>query len=191
MATTNAPTPLSNTPVGGGTLVFPGDLLSYVSTPTTGTGSSVAVASGSGYTNSQGGYYSQFAFSPANTVIGAGNFTGAGSSAGFPSFNNNSGNIYLPLPTKINDISLHLWQDASAIDFVPILQSQGVSTIFGFNQQALNPWAYITYKQPLMREFTMQWILASNSPAESQTLTQIVNVFKIAALPDYTNSGAT
>jgi len=187
----NAPTPKSNTPIGSGILTFPGDLLSINSTPTTTTGTTTAVASGgTTYSNSSGGYFSQFQFANAATITGVGTPFNTSGNPGFPTLSGTN-NIYLPLPVKINNISLHLWQDAAATDFVPILQSQGVSTALGYFQQAINPWMYMTYKQPLMREFTFQYILAPSSPAESQTLSQILAAFQTAALPNYNNNGIT
>ena len=192
MAISNAPTPLSNTPIGSGILVFPGDLLSIDSSPTTTTGTTTAVASGgTPYSNSSGGFYSQFQFSSSSNTVGVGTPVGTGSSNGFPTFPASGGGIYLPLPAKINDIELALWQDSSYLDYVPAIAGTALGTAIGATNQALNPFMYMLFKQVLFREFVFQYILAPSSPAESQTLLQILYAFKTAALPDYTNNGFT
>ena len=192
---TNAPTPLSNTPVGSGTLVFPGDLLSYTSTPSSSSISSTPAAVSSGgtpYSNSSGGYYSQFQFSSSDNTVGLGTpFRGTGGSAGFPTFSSGGGNIYLPLPHKINDIELALWSDTSYLDYVPSIAGSALGTAVGGANQALNPFMYMLFKQVLFREFVFQWVLAPISSAESSTLLQILYAFKTATLPDYTNAGFT
>jgi hypothetical protein len=179
----NAPTPLSNQTVGSGTLVFPNDLLSITSNS-----SSTAVASGSGYSNSSTGFYSQFQFVSANTILPASALSSMGMITG-QSFGS-GGNVYLPLPSKIHDVQLNLWSDVSFLDYVPSLAGSiaglvGQST----NTTSGNPFAYMLYKQPLFKEWIFQWILAPNNPDESSTLLKILYSFKTAQLPAYSTTG--
>ena len=85
MAVSNAPTPLSNRSPGAGTVVFPADLLNITSTATTSTGTTAAVASGgTPYSNSSGGYFSQFSFANAATITGVGTPFNTSGNPGFP-----------------------------------------------------------------------------------------------------------
>lgn len=189
MTVSNAPTPLSNQTVGSGTIVFPNDLLSIVSSPTTITGTTTAVASGSGYSNSSGGYFSQFQFVAANTVLPA-SATSSGGMVTGTSFGGGGANIYLPLPSKIQDVQLNLWTDVSFIDYIPSL----AGSIAGLAGQALNtttgnPFAYMLFRQPMFKDWIFQWVLAPNSPKESNDLLKILYAFKTAQLPDYSPTG--
>ena len=185
MATTNAPLPLSNMSQGAGTVIFPSDLLSYTSTPSNITGTSTAVASGqTQYSNGQGGYYSSFQLVPANSVFSAvlssGTTTVTSGTAG-------SSYIYLPLPSKIQDVQLAAWEDNSWT-YIPGLSAiaagiNAIGRLGGSADQAVDPMLFMMWKQTLFREFTLQWILAPNSAAESQTLLQILYAFKTAVLP--------
>jgi hypothetical protein len=184
MPAPNAPMPLSNQTVGSGTLVFPSDLLSYTSTPSDVTGSSSAVASGDNqYSNSSGGYYSQFQFVSADTILPADRTSSMGM-VGSTSFGN-GGNIYLPLPQKIQDVQLNLWNDVAFIDYIPSLAGAVVGALGQSLSVTANPFMWMLYKQPLFKEWVFQWVLAPNSPDESSALLQILYAFKTAQLPAY------
>ncbi len=178
MTAINAPTPLSNVPISAGAIQFPSDLWAINSTPTNITGGSSAVSSGTTtYSNSSGGYYTSLTVVPANSVFGSGTTTVT---------TGTSKTVYLPLPAKMQDQQLALWQDVSYLDYVPSLaataQLAGRATSSG-GDQAVNPFMFQIFKQNLFRQFTLQWVLAPNSPAESSTLLEILYLFKTASLP--------
>ena len=178
MTTGYAPIPLSAVPISSSVVQFPSDLWAINSTPSSVTGSTIAAASGSGYSNSSGGYYSSLTVVPANSVFGSGTTTVA---AGI-----NTSTVYLPIPAKLYDQQLALWSDVSYLDYVSALAARAALAGRAFTpggDQAVNPFMFTIFKQNLFREFVLQWILAPNSPAESQTLLEIIYLFKTASLP--------
>jgi hypothetical protein len=188
--TTNIPS--APMPASTQTLVFPSDLTSITSSPTQGQGTLAVGGSNTvtGSSNSTGGYYSAFTFVPSSAVLGAGAAApitgGGGATLGL---GGTTGSIYLPLPLKIHDVELNVWQDASYLDYIPSIMQAAAQGASSLNQQAINPFLYMLYKQPLFREFTFQWILAPNNAQESQTLYQILSAFKTAALPTFNTGG--
>ena len=59
-----------------------------------------------------------------------------------------------------------------------------VSAVSGY---AINPFQFMTFKQPNYKEFSFTWSLAPNNPQESRTLQNIITQFKQRSLP--TNQG--
>ena len=43
---------------------------------------------------------------------------------------------------------------------------------------ALNPFQFMSFKQPNYKEFSFNWTLTPNSPQESETLKKIINQLK-------------
>jgi hypothetical protein len=62
--------------------------------------------------------------------------------------------------------------------------SPAVGAITGY---AINPFQFMTFKQPNYKEFSFTWSFAPNNPQESRTLQKIITQFKQRSLP--TNQG--
>jgi hypothetical protein len=197
-----APVPLSQTTAGTTAVQFPSDLLSYHPTQQqTSSGATVSTGNSTGITTASNGFYTFIQFVPASTYfqsltaqIGATGASGGVSSSGVVTPQPTGVYCYLPLPLQIHDIEAALWQDSSWLDFLPplmqqiLLHGRFVLPDLGLGAQAVNPFLYMLYKQPLFREFTFNWVLAPNNPQDSQNLVQILTAFKTAALPQYTPS---
>jgi len=101
------------------------------------------------------------------------------------------GAIRLPIPRKLNDVEVILWEEWSALDKAKQFMSNSlvagidavsapVSTYFGAQ---VNPFQFMMFKRPNFKEHVLQWQLAPNNQQESDTLKQIINRCKKAALP--------
>lgn len=135
--------------------------------------------------------------SPLNTTLG-----GAGLSMG--------GSVTLPIPRKLNDNEVVLWEEWSGTQSAaqalqagagigskvpiigPILSSAmsmapsavaGVQMLGTFAGETVNPFQFMMFKRPAFKEHTLTWTLAPNSEAESNNLRDIIKECKRAALP--------
>lgn len=112
--------------------------------------------------------------------------------------------VLLPIPRKLNDNEVILWEEFSGTAQVAggaqnVAQSLGMSSgwvgalVSGIGSaapfaqiqsgQAVNPFQFMMYKRPNFKEHTLQWQLAPNTKQESETLMKIINTMKKAALP--------
>jgi len=127
-----------------------------------------------------------------------------------------SGGVKLPLPKKINDAQTLSWQEVSALSTGVALASAGAGAAGGaiggplgaavgvavtqgaariassgitsaVTGYAINPFQFMSFKQPNYKEFSFTWTLAPNTPQESRTLQNIITQFKQRSLP--TNRG--
>lgn len=99
--------------------------------------------------------------------------------------------VVLPMPDKINDIPSVSWtEDSSVSDMMKgALGSLGnVATgLAGYQFGVVpNPFLVMLFKRPNFKEFTFSWTLAPTSQEESQTLTDILNIFRKNMLPSKT-----
>lgn len=140
------------------------------------------------------------------TSISFAKFTGYSLSGGLSL--NFGGNIKLPIPRKLNDNEVMLWEEWSLTNDVKsgavnVAQRYLGSTAGSitsalsnlsekqgsFTGTTINPYMFMMFKRPSFKEFTLQWSLAPNSQRESDSLDQIIKKCKRAALP--TISGVT
>jgi hypothetical protein len=187
------PSALFATSTGSPITVYPADLFTSTNTPnpnvTTG-GTGVTANSGVVQTTASGGFYTQIQMVPASGIL-TGVIGAANTSSG--AANPQAGaSVYLPLPWKINDIEMHLWNDLSFMDNMPIISealkiAHGGLRATGTNL-TVNPFQYMMYKQPAFREFELAWSFSPNNANESETLCQILNYLKTGALPAYTSN---
>ena len=103
-----------------------------------------------------------------------------------------SGGINLPIPLSLNDNLMLRWTDLELTNSV--LGSAGggalgVAASVGSvaTGLALNPLAFLQFKRPEFRLFSLSWVLAPRTQKESQTIRNIVTQCKRAASP--TNLG--
>jgi hypothetical protein len=122
------------------------------------------------------------------------------------------GGFKLPIPRRLNDNEVILWEEWSGINAI----QQGLTTLGsylpGANQlntlanaglagieiggmfgtgvpgisqggETISPFMYMMYKRPGFKEFTLSWTLAPNTQSESDTLLDIIKECKKAALP--------
>jgi len=118
------------------------------------------------------------------------------------------GGIKLPMPRKLNDNEVLLWEEWSgtqqaaniagaAAQYVPVVGNilsraaasavGGIEMLGTFRGQTVNPFMFMMFKRPAFKEHTLQWTLAPRSQKESDTLKDIVKMCKRSALP--TKSG--
>lgn len=121
-----------------------------------------------------------------------------------------NGDIKLPMPKKINDNEVIIWEEWSGLQtgagvLSNALQYGGsllgrpnigqfiggaVSATAGavqmsgtFTGQTVNPFQFMMFKRPNFKEHVLQWQLAPNTQQESDSLKKIINKCKKAALP--------
>lgn len=194
-ATAPGPIPLSQlSSVGPNIQVYPADLFTSTQTPKPnvtagpGTGGNNATTSpGTVQTGAEGGFYTQIQMVDPRQVLTG--LTGSVSGSSGMANPQAGSSIYLPLPWKINDIEVHLWNDYSFIDQIPVLNEfaklgDAIKRGAG-SAQSVNPFLYMLYKQPAFREFELAWSFSPNNSSESQILCQILNYLKTGALPEY------
>lgn len=114
-----------------------------------------------------------------------------------------SGGLRLPIPRKLNDSTLLTWREQDAVSLGTSLLSSfargraaatlarvgGVGSIIGKGAEigtgyALNPFLFMMFQRPNYKEFTLSWTLAPNTEQESYTISEMINRFKYAALPE-------
>jgi hypothetical protein len=201
------PPPGPTPPASGGTpiWVYPSDLFTALpsgvpSVPFSGTDLTLVGANASlASTSADQGFYTQIQMVAAQSIFtgvpgalaaGGGVFTSASAPTGAANPQSGSG-VYLPLPWKINDIEMHLWNDLSFIDQIPVIND--AIKLFDMGRrgagiaQTVNPFLYMLYKQPAFREFELAWSFSPNNANETSDLAQIINYLKTGALPRYTN----
>lgn len=139
------------------------------------------------------------------TSISFAKFTGYSLTGGISL--NFGGNIKLPIPRKLNDNEVMIWEEwsgaqtagsavgtlAQYLGFNNIATAAsnltaGLDKVGSFTGTTVNPFMFMMFKRPAFKEFTLQWSLAPNSQRESDSLDQIIKKCKRAALP--TTSGA-
>lgn len=117
------------------------------------------------------------------------------------------GGFKLPIPRRLNDNEVILWEEWSATDAVggaaintaqQYLGNYGSALVTGLELgykggsiatgQAVNPFMFMMYKRPGFKEFTLSWTLAPNTESESDTLSDIIKECKKAALPSITGN---
>lgn len=135
-------------------------------------------------------FYTQISFVNYNSSLATG--SGRGFSMG--------GSIMLPIPRKLNDNEVIVWEEWSGKDAMLGLarkvtglsriasalaagvETAGPAVSIATGQQ-LNPFQYMMFKRPGFKEHTLSWTLAPNSQQESDTIRKIINQCKRAALP--------
>ena len=171
--------------------VYPADLFASTNTPdpnVTAGGTGVNATPGAVQTDATGGFYTQIQLVPGQDILTGAFGPGVGISSGVANPQTGS-SVYLPLPWKINDIEMHLWNDLSFIDQMPVIDEagkfiSGVGRAFGA-PGVINPFQYMMYKQPAFRAFEFAWSFSPNNTSETQILSQILNYLKTGALPEY------
>ena len=121
--------------------------------------------------------------SPLNTVAGTDGMT-------------ISGGVTLPIPKRINDNEVVLWEEWSGLQagetvarYIPFIGqavaavSSGVQMQSTFTGVTINPFQYMMFKRPAFKEHTFTWTLAPNSQEESDNLRDIIKECKKSALP--------
>jgi hypothetical protein len=115
------------------------------------------------------------------------------------------GGFKLPIPRRLNDNEVILWEEWSATNEVGGMASQAAAQYLGNFGSALlsglslgmkggeiasgsvvNPFMFMMFKRPGFKEFTLSWTLAPNTESESETLLSIIKECKAAALPSTT-----
>lgn len=112
-----------------------------------------------------------------------------------------NGDIKLPIPRKLNDNEVIIWEEWSGMQTMQqiagnagriggFLNSWAGSAVAGAAEygqirfgQALNPFQFMMFKRPGFKEHVLQWQLAPNTQQESDSLKKIINKCKKAALP--------
>jgi hypothetical protein len=137
-------------------------------------------------------FYTQISFvqynSPLNTVQ-----NGEGSIMG--------STVTLPIPRRLNDNEVIIWEEFSGKDDVMSAARAGASMIGGKTSAVvagleslgpylsmltgtqINPFQFMMFKRPMFKEHTFTWTLAPNSQEESDSLNDIIKECKRAALP--------
>jgi hypothetical protein len=129
-----------------------------------------------------------------NTVINAFNSVTGGSVGNLSTSYTPSGSIMLPIPKKLNDVQTVLWEQISATQLAAGIVNNatgtagqvvgaGASVVGPGVGMTLNPMLFMTFKSPTFKEHTLNWTLAPNNEAESNTIRDIVNFFKFKMLP--------
>lgn len=146
------------------------------------------------------------------TSISFAKYTGYSFASGFANLSF-GGNIKLPMPRKLNDNEVMIWEEFSGTNeivqgaqtlsnFLPgiagsiarVAGGAGSAAVSGYQMSSvftgstINPFMFMMFKRPAFKEFTLQWSLAPTSQRESDSLDQIIKKCKRAALP--TTSGA-
>lgn len=147
-------------------------------------------------------YYTQIEFVDYGRVVNAfateNNFlTGIG---GTNPLIEPKGGFYLPIPRKLDDQNMVIWEANSARD-VALGLAQGAaenfprlrtaisalssvasptSAILGFT---INPFLYMQFKSPTFKQFSFTWTLAPSNQNESNVLKNIIDEFKYHMLP--------
>lgn len=117
------------------------------------------------------------------------------------------GGFRLPIPRRLNDNEVILWEEWNAADSVTgpaINAAQGFLGKYGnalvsglelgikagqvYSGQTISPFMYMMYKRPAFKEFTLSWTLAPNTEKESDTLLNMIKECKKAALPSLTGN---
>lgn len=108
------------------------------------------------------------------------------------------GAIRLPIPNTINDTTVLNWNVRSATeDLQSIIGGVGgmtaqnlmragsiaIGAVGAAAGKTLNPLLYAAFNRAEYRQFTFDWVLAPRTRKESQTLKDIVRLFKAASLP--------
>lgn len=102
--------------------------------------------------------------------------------------------VKLPLPRKLNDSQVIMWQEWSGTDLVKSLVGNVSGVLAGalsvaegpvstYMGKQLNPFQFMMYKRPGFKEHTLQWTFTPNNQRESDTLNQIINTCKRSSLP--------
>lgn len=113
--------------------------------------------------------------------------------------------VILPIPKKLNDSEVILWEEFSgtaqvqaglqgAASATGMLSGGWTSALLSGIQAAapyasvqngltVNPFQFMMYRRPNFKEHVLQWTLAPNTKQESDTLSKIINTMKKAALP--------
>ena len=115
--------------------------------------------------------------------------------------------VTLPIPRRLNDNEVILWEEFSGKDDAMRLASQGASMIGGKSGKIasalvaglqtgapyasvmtpggiqINPFQFMMFRRPMFKEHTFTWTLAPNSQEESDNLRSIIKECKRAALP--------
>lgn len=113
-----------------------------------------------------------------------------------------AGQVILPIPKKLNDNEVILWEEWSGKDalagaasmagnFAGRLSSSlvaGAAAVGGplvsiETGLQINPYQFMMFKRPMFKEHTLTWTLAPNSQEESDDLRDIIKQCKRAALP--------
>lgn len=120
------------------------------------------------------------------------------------------GGINLPIPKKLNDNQVLVWEEVSLTAMIAqglltagqfagnggnfsrrlallgtaASQAGGAaSTVAGMAGVAINPFLWMMFKSPAFKEFTLTWTFAPNNEQESNLLASIIRNFKINSLP--------
>lgn len=109
--------------------------------------------------------------------------------------------VTLPIPRRLNDNEVIIWEEFSGKDDVMRAAQQGASMIGGktsaivtglqaagpyvsaISGKQINPFQFMMFKRPMFKEHTFTWTLAPNSQEESDNLRNIIKECKRAALP--------
>lgn len=108
-----------------------------------------------------------------------------------------AGGIKLPMPRRINDVSVHNWSEMSFTQTVAGaaqsagsmiapgttaaaagIMSAGYSAASAAKGLALNPWMFMMYQRPGYKEHDLNWLLTASNKQESDQLNKIINNLK-------------
>lgn len=123
------------------------------------------------------------------------------------------GGVVLPIPTKLNNTQVLLWEEVSLLSQGASLASSIVGNIFSNRIRtlnaiqtgiglggsaisiatgyALNPMLFMMFKQPGFREFQLTWQLSPNNEKESEAIVRIEEYLRRNSLPTVEFGGLT
>lgn len=102
-----------------------------------------------------------------------------------------TGAVRLPIPQKVNDQMTFSWSQESGTQMVGSMLPAGLSNALGavgtgagaLIGKALNPLLFLAFNRPNFRQFQFDWVLAPKTRKESDTIRDIVRLFKNSASP--------
>lgn len=103
--------------------------------------------------------------------------------------NTPSGSVKLPIPVKVDDNFVLSWSEVNLTDSfaskaasVPGVAFAG--TLLGYaTGTALNPFMFMMFQKPELRQFSLSWVLSPRNQKESEAVKNIITKCKQAAAP--------
>lgn len=116
-----------------------------------------------------------------------------------------TGSLTLPIPSKLNESQVLIWNEISQTDLAIHAGSKMAGLLGNIGQKvagrladvasslsslisvqegmSINPHMWLQFKSPSFKEFTLTWSLIPNNEAESNTIVDIIDTFKFNSLP--------
>lgn len=141
-------------------------------------------------------FYTQIQFVEYTSIVGTigSNMFSTGSGV----LSQPTGGMALPLPRKLDDQNLVTWDPHSATSQAASILQSGRSALGGASSimalggasalsaaigVSVNPYLYMTFKQPNFKNFNFTWTFAPTTENESNILKNIIDQFKFNMLP--------